>query len=210
MFPNLIPVPCVPVLTAPAMDWTLMSPRFSIARPCPSSISFSRFSFVPAQTVAVPAARSASTTPCMLSSEISVSLVSTRFVKEWPEPTTRTLLPRADAARTADCSSSSDRGSTYSVGRHSTRPDQFRQVRPAEVGAVALAICSATTIRCSTPRVPRNDHDRPCRATHDAVAHAAHDQIVQRAVTVRPDHNIVHVQPVALLDDFLHGGALNE
>ena len=88
--PKRTPVPWVPVLIAPEMLCSSMSPRFSWASPCSKS-AFPRFlSQVPPHTVAVPREVSRASMPCISSSDISTSSACTSGVKEWPAPTTRT------------------------------------------------------------------------------------------------------------------------
>ena len=62
MLPNVVPVPCVAVEVAPAIDWYAMSPMFSSASPRRSSSSHSFCSGMPACTVTVSLAGSCSRT----------------------------------------------------------------------------------------------------------------------------------------------------
>src|SRR5450755_1733120 len=123
--PKRAPVPCVPVLIAPAMLWLSISPRFSCASPCAKSASPSSLSRVPPQTVTVPASLSMDSIPCRLSSEISTSSVSTRGTKEWPAPTTRMCLPVLAHLLTSWIRSLRLWGLATISGRPFTEPDQL-------------------------------------------------------------------------------------
>ena len=62
-----VPVPCVPVASAPASDWASMSPRFGIASPRACSSRESACRRMPASTRTSPVAASASSTRCSAS-----------------------------------------------------------------------------------------------------------------------------------------------
>ncbi len=102
--PNAMPVPCVPVLVAPAIDCTLMSPRFSIASPRCASAAPSAYRRVPACTRAMFVRVSTSMTPCSLSSDTMTPSLATSGLNEWPAPTMRTGVP-SRAASASNCAS---------------------------------------------------------------------------------------------------------
>ena len=79
-FGSRAPVPCVPVASAPATDWTSISPRLGSARPRKCSSRLSRCSDMPASTRT--SGPSASSTRAIRSSESSVPEVSTAAVNE--------------------------------------------------------------------------------------------------------------------------------
>src|SRR6266566_6038992 len=123
--PNRVPVPCVPVLIAPEILCTSMSPRFSCASPCSKSISPRFLSTVPPRIVTVPRSVSLDPMPCISSSDISISLDCAMGVNEWPEPATRMCRPARPYSLTIFASSSILRGLTTSIGEHFTEPDQL-------------------------------------------------------------------------------------
>src|SRR6266516_2725839 len=123
--PNCVPVPCVPVLIAPDILCTSMSPRFSWASPCSKSM-FPRFlSTVPPSTVTLPCSASMDSMPCISSSDSSTSSDCIIGVNEWPEPATRMWRPACPYSPTIFVSSSILRGFTISTGEHFIEPDQL-------------------------------------------------------------------------------------
>ncbi len=80
--PKPRPVPWVPVLVAPAMDCTLMSPRFSIASPRSASAPPSAYRRVPACTRATRVASSMAMMPCSLSSDTMTPSLATSGLNE--------------------------------------------------------------------------------------------------------------------------------
>src|SRR5260221_9031206 len=161
--PKCTPVPCVPVLIAPVMLCSSMSPRFSWARPRSKS-AFPRFlSRVPPHTVAVPRVVSIASIPCICSSDMSTSLVCTSGVKEWPEPATRTWRPSRPYCPIICASSSILRGLTTWCGVHFTEPDQLlqRSVCLVLMGTLLpsyIRICSQATTFYRRGRRKRPHH----------------------------------------------------
>jgi ABC-type uncharacterized transport system permease subunit len=102
MLPHSRPVPCVAVLIAPAIDWTLMSPRFGIAIPTAASSSPRSRSVMPASTVTRHRSRSTDRTDRIRSSDNSTPPVIAAGVNECPAPITLTRPPSRRAARTID------------------------------------------------------------------------------------------------------------
>ena len=98
-----LPVPCVPVASAPARVCLLISGRLGISCPIPASNGPSADNLVPALTVAVIAVASWLTSPLNRSSESNVPSVGTSSVKLCPDPTGRigVFAPGKSAASSA-------------------------------------------------------------------------------------------------------------
>src|SRR3954447_21405427 len=123
-FGNRAPVPCVPVASAPASDWTSMSPRFGMASPRACSSRERACSRIPASTRTRPDSRSASSTRSSASSEISVPSVATTPANEGRPPATRM---GATAPATTRATSARVRGRSIATGAQRCDPDQLTQ-----------------------------------------------------------------------------------
>ncbi len=88
-----MPVPCVPVLMAPAMLCTSISPRFSCASPCANNVSPSSLELCAAQHRRRSVFAYRRSMPCISSSESNTSSLCASGVNECPAPTTRTCRP---------------------------------------------------------------------------------------------------------------------
>src|SRR4051794_7018359 len=122
------PVPCVPVISAPASVWASMSPWFSSASPCAASAGPSSCSVIPACTRASPVSRSASTTRLSPSQRSTIPSVGTRSENECDAPATRSVSPCERARRTAATTPSSSPTDSVSRGEQLRSPVQLRQL----------------------------------------------------------------------------------
>jgi hypothetical protein len=123
-----MPVPCVPVDTAPAIACASTSPWFDSASPWTASRSPSAWIDVPAITVAWRAASSTSDTPVSPASDTRVWSVATTGENECPLPATRSLPPREAVSWTRPTSASMLVGREIRCGVQRTSPDQFVQL----------------------------------------------------------------------------------
>src|SRR4051812_4242476 len=126
-FGSAVPVPCVPVASAPASDWASMSPRFGIASPRTCSSRDNAFRRIPASTRTRPSP--ASSTRLSASSESSVPSVTAPALKEWPAPATRT---GPGAVATISASSWRDLGLANRAGAARREPDQLTHSTPGD------------------------------------------------------------------------------
>jgi hypothetical protein len=140
MFASLAPVPCVAVEIAPAIVWTSISPRFSIARPCAASSRLSALIVIPPCTRTNPDGRSTSSTVAMRSSFSSSPSVQTMSPKEWPAPATRTRRSLRAASAIAAESSSVEAGWASAAGVQSSSPAQLRHPARLVFGSLGSLI----------------------------------------------------------------------
>ncbi|MNN08901.1 hypothetical protein D3C81_1217690 [compost metagenome] len=125
--PRVRPVPWVPVVRAPAIDWLSMSPWLTMDRPAARSALPKALMVVPAAAVTRFFSWSMWRTPLMLPSDRCRPLVSATGVNECPEPATRTFMPLALAWLTIEHSSSSLAGAPRAARIHDWLPAQLRQ-----------------------------------------------------------------------------------
>src|SRR6185437_4109614 len=162
------PVPCVAVEIAPAMLWTSMSPRFSIARPWRSSCALSSAIVMPVCTLTSPDAGSASSTRVMFCMPIIAPSVSAMSLKECPEPATRTRKPRSAASPTASASSCTPAGAGRRAGEQAWSPAQLRQPGEATFRSVGSGIVDEpepTASQAARPAGTLRARPGPRRAT---------------------------------------------
>ncbi|MNE50203.1 hypothetical protein D3C80_1447650 [compost metagenome] len=125
--PNVRPVPWVPVVSAPAIDWLSMSPWLTMDNPAARRALPKALMVVPAAAVTRFFSWSIWRTPLMLARVRCRPLVSATGVKECPEPATRTFMPLLLAWLTIEHSSSSLAGAPRAVRMQDWLPAQLRQ-----------------------------------------------------------------------------------
>ena len=107
MLPSAMPVPWVPVVSAPASAWLSISPWLIIDRPFALSALPSVLIVVPAWTETRLRAVSMLVMPCRPDRVRCSPEVSATGVNEWPEPAQRTFMPPIVASRTICASAAS-------------------------------------------------------------------------------------------------------
>ena len=122
------PVPWVPVAMAPLIVWRSMSPRLGRASPTACEGRVEHVQGCPREHAHPLLARRRPRRCRSAASRWSSSpSVATSGVKEWPEPATRTSVPRRPASTTAVATSSAVAACRTSAGWATTVPAQFRQ-----------------------------------------------------------------------------------